>query len=77
LTAISAAGDFTIEGWTYLTNSSITNNTVYGSTGAVRLFARPGSPTTPTMGYVGVWLNGTEYVLQPNSTASNINSWVY
>jgi hypothetical protein len=75
--SLGAAGDFTIEGWTYLTNSSITNNTVYGSTGAVRLFARPGSPTTPTMGYVGVWLNGTEYRLQPNSTASNINSWVY
>lgn len=24
-----------------------------------------------------MWLGGTEYVLQPKSTASNINTWVY
>ncbi len=74
LPALSPVGDFTVEGWTYLTNGSTTNNTLYGSYGAVRLLARPG---TVTAAYAGVWLNGTEYVLQPNSTASNLNTWVY
>lgn len=68
------AGDFTIEGWTYLTNGSTTNNTLFGSMGTVRLLPRPG---TTTAAYAGVWLNGTEYLLQPNSTASNLNKWVY
>lgn len=77
LPSLGTVGDFTIEGWTSLTNGSVTNNAIYGSSGAVRLFARPGSPNTPTMGYASVWLNGTEYLLQPNSTASNLNTWVY
>jgi hypothetical protein len=25
----------------------------------------------------GVWLNGTEYTIQPATTQSNLNSWVY
>ncbi|HEX8857603.1 MAG TPA: N,N-dimethylformamidase beta subunit family domain-containing protein [Actinomycetes bacterium] len=69
--------NFTVEGWTYLTNASSTNNTLYGSNGAVRLLARPGTPSTPTAAYAGVWLNGTEYYLQPNSLSSNVNIWVY
>jgi hypothetical protein len=70
-----AAWDFSIEGWTYLTNGSVTNNTLYGGSGTVRLLARPG--TGPTEAYAGVTLNGTEYTLQPLSSASNLNTWVY
>jgi hypothetical protein len=73
--ALPAAGDFSIEGWTYLTNGSVTNNTLYGGSGTVRLLARPG--TGPTEAYAGVTLNGTEYTLQPLSSASNLNTWVY
>jgi len=69
------AGDFSIEGWTYLTNSSVNNNTLYGGAGTARLLARPG--TGPTEAYAGVTLNGTEYALQPSSQASNISTWVY
>jgi len=75
LPSLPAAGDFSIEGWTYLTNGSVTNNTLYGGNGTVRLLARPG--TGPTEAYAGVTLNGTEYVLQPLSSASNLNIWVY
>jgi hypothetical protein len=75
LPSLPAAGDFSIEGWTYLTNGSVTNNTLYGGSGTVRLLARPG--TGPTEAYAGVTLNGTEYVLQPLSSASNLNTWVY
>jgi len=75
LPSLAAAGDFSIEGWTYLTNGSVTNNTLYGGSGTVRLLARPG--TGPTEAYAGVTLNGTEYVLQPLSSASNLNTWVY
>jgi hypothetical protein len=75
LPSLPAAGDFSIEGWTYLTNGSVTNNTLYGGSGTVRLLARPG--TGPTEAYAGVTLNGTEYVLQPLSSVSNLNTWVY
>jgi hypothetical protein len=75
--ALPSATNFTIEGWTYLTNSSVNNNTVYGNIGTVRLLARPGTGTWRTAAYAGVTLNGTEYVLQPTSPASNINTWVY
>ena len=83
LPTLGTVGDFTIEGWTYLTNTSVTNNTVYGNIGTVRLLARPGAFYTPTAAYAGVWLNGTEYVLQPlaNTTnpieSVNWNGWVY
>jgi predicted transglutaminase-like protease len=43
----------------------------------VRLLARPGTGSFRTAAAVGVTLNGTEYVLQPDSPASNINTWVY
>jgi hypothetical protein len=75
LPSLPAAGDFTIEGWTYLTNGSVNNNTLYGGNGTVRLLARPG--TGPTAAYAGVTLNGTEYVLQPLNPVSNLNTWVY
>ncbi len=74
LPSLGTAGDFTIEGWTRLTNSSTLNNTLYGALGGVRLLIRPG---TTTAVYAGVWLNGTEYVLQPKSPFSNLNVWVH
>ena len=77
LPPLPSAGDFSIEGWTYLTNASVNNNTLYGNVGTVRLLARPGTGTYRTAAYAGVTLNGTEYVLQPTSPASNINTWVY
>jgi hypothetical protein len=43
----------------------------------VRLLVRPGTPSAPSAAYAGVWLNGTEYVLQPSSPASNVNTWVH
>jgi hypothetical protein len=73
--AMPSAGDFSIEGWTCLTNPSVNNNTVFGGSGTVRLLARPG--TGSTAAYAGVTLGGTEYVLQPNSVGSNLNTWVY
>jgi hypothetical protein len=77
LPALPSATNFTIEGWTYLTNSAVDNNTLYGNIGTVRLLARPGTGTYLTAAYAGVTLNGTEYALQPTSPASNINTWVY
>ena len=41
------------------------------------LFADPGKPDSPTTAYAGVWLGGTEYALQPNSSQSNLGSWVH
>jgi hypothetical protein len=80
LPALSAVTDFTIEGWTNLgsgaTNNTNGNNALYATQGNVRLLARPGTPNTPTAAYAGVWLGGTEYVLQPNSAQSNLGSWV-
>jgi hypothetical protein len=76
LPALASAADFSIEGWSYLTNASSTNNTVYGTNANVRIMARPGTSGT-TAAYAGVWLNGTEYYLQPNSPASNVNTWVH
>jgi hypothetical protein len=73
--ALPSAVDFSIEGWTYLTSSSVNNNTVFGGSGTVRLLARPG--TGSTAAYAGVTLGGTEYVLQPRSPGSNLNIWVH
>ena len=66
-----SVGDFTIEGWTNLTSASTTNNTLYGTLGAVRLLVRPGTSSTPTTAYAGVWLNGIEYVLQRRQDPPN------
>ncbi|MEP7177986.1 MAG: chitobiase/beta-hexosaminidase C-terminal domain-containing protein [Pseudonocardiales bacterium] len=77
LPALPSAVDFSIEGWSYLTSTANANYTVYGANGTVRLLARAGTPNSPTTAYAGVRLNGVEYVLQPNSTASNVNTWVH
>jgi hypothetical protein len=74
---LGAATDFSIEGWTYLTNASTLNNTLYGTRGNLRLLARPGSPTNWSAMYAGAWLGGSEYVLQPASAQSNLNTWVH
>ena len=79
LPALPPVTDFTIEGWTYLASGATANengnNTLYGTKGNVRLVPRPGTGTA-TAAYSGVWLNGTEYVLQPSSTQSNLGTWV-
>jgi hypothetical protein len=77
LPSLPSATDFSMEGWSYLTSSANANYTVYGGKGTVRILARAGSPNSSTAAYAGVWLNGVEYVLQPNSTASNVNTWVH
>ncbi|EBM0725683.1 LamG domain-containing protein, partial [Salmonella enterica subsp. enterica serovar Senftenberg] len=73
--------DFTIEGWTNLDEYlPATNKTLYGALGTVRLLVRD-PPTSLATAYASVWLNGTEYVLQPfrNYLASdtNHNVWVH
>lgn len=75
--ALPSVQNFSIEGWTYLTKATVKNNTLYGNVGTARLMARPGTGSFPTAAYAGVTLNGKEYVLQPKSPASNINTWVY
>jgi hypothetical protein len=80
LPTLAPVTNFSIEGWTNLAPGAVAgsgNNTVFGSNGNVRLLARPGKPDSPTTAYAGVWLGGTEYVLQPNSTQSNLGSWVH
>jgi len=75
--------DFTIEAWTNLAddawNSDVFyDNAVYGAPDHVRLLLRPGGRVTSTFGYFGVWLDGTEYVLQPVALgASNTGQWVH
>src|SRR5262249_20938349 len=73
--------DFTLEGWTFLNPDAVKNangnNTLYAIGDGIRLAARPGKGNTSTMAYAGVWLNGTEYVLQPDSSESNLNVWVH
>jgi hypothetical protein len=81
LPALAPVTDFSVEGWTKLAAGAASgsgNNTLYGSNAKVRLLARPGGGSSPTTAYAGVWLAGTEYVLQPNSTAqSNLGAWVH
>src|SRR5829696_2008022 len=76
LPSLGTVGDFTIEGWTYLTSCSAANNTLYGKVGAVRILVRCPPPSLATA-YAGVWLNGTEYVLQPYGGPSNLYTWVH
>ncbi|HYS42080.1 MAG TPA: LamG-like jellyroll fold domain-containing protein, partial [Pseudonocardiaceae bacterium] len=75
--SLPSVGDFSIEGWSYLTNGSVSNSTLYGGASTVQLLPRPGNATFPTAAYAGVTLNGTAYVLQPTSPASDINTWVH
>jgi hypothetical protein len=74
--ALPSVQDFTVEGWSYLTSTAL-NHTVFGNVGTVRILARPGTGTSSTTAYAGVWLGGTEYALQPAATSSNLNSWVH
>ena len=82
---LPAVTNFTIEGWTYLTDAtwdsgSSYNNGLYGSYNKVRLLIRPNTSTTNqySLGYFGVWLSGVEYALQPSlKTVSNTGQWVY
>jgi hypothetical protein len=82
---LSTVTNFTIEGWTYLTDanwnsSSNFNNALYAKYGSIRLLIRPGdaNSSSNSLGYYGVWLSGTEYALQPGTTTlSNVNQWVY
>jgi hypothetical protein len=77
LPSLPAVTDFTVEGWTYLTNATSNNNALYGGGQTVWLLPRPGTSSTATAAYASVWLNGTAYVLQPASPASNVNTWVH
>jgi hypothetical protein len=61
---------FTIEGWQKLATGAPTNNTLLGRALVVRLMPRP------TGHYVGVFLGGTEYVMQGNGPA-NTGAWVH
>lgn len=74
--SLGTVGDFTIEGWTYLTSCSASNNTLYGALGPVRILVRC-PPTSLATACAGVCLNGTEYVLQPYGGASNQNTWTH
>jgi Tfp pilus assembly protein FimT len=60
-------GDFTVEGWTYLTDGTTNNNPLYS--GGVRLLVRPNAY------YFGLTVGVTEYFSQ-GSTATNLNNWV-
>jgi hypothetical protein len=81
LPALPAVTDFSVEGWAYLANGAVNNsngnNTLYGANNQARLLVRPGAPNTSTDILAGVWLNGTEYTIQPTSTQSNLNTWVH
>jgi hypothetical protein len=81
LPALASVTNFSLEGWAYLTNGAVNNsngnNNLYGANNQVRLLARPGGTNTGTDILAGVWLNGTEYTIQPATTQSNLNTWVY
>jgi hypothetical protein len=78
-----SANDFTIEGWTYLDDPTWNaaqnyNNTLVSGFGKVRMLVRPGaSSPARTLGNFGVWLNDTEYELQPpDGGLDNTRRWV-
>ncbi len=83
--AFSTVTNFTIEGWTYLAdptwNSGANyNNALYGKYGNLRILIRPGASNSGAyaLGYFSIWLNGTEYSIQPvNKSLTNTNQWVY
>lgn len=81
LPALPPQTDFSIEAWAYLTPDAVKNsngnNALYASNNQVRLLVRPGATNTATDVLAGVWLNGTEYALQPTSSQSNLNTWVH
>ena len=70
LPPLPSSVDFTVAGWQNITDSSNTNNTLFGRYGNLRLLPRPGGY------YAGIWLGGSEYTLSGTS-ASNVGSWVH
>jgi hypothetical protein len=68
--SLGTSVDFTVEGWERITDATNLNNTLYGTSGRVRLLPRP------TGFYAGVWLGGTEYFFS-GSSASNVGIWVH
>jgi hypothetical protein len=81
LPALATMTDFSIEAWTLLAagavNNANGNNALYGANNQVRLLVRPGLGNTATDILAGVWLNGSEYSIQPTSTQSNLTTWVH
>ena len=52
----------------------VTNDTLYGDIGTVRILVRY-PPTSHATAYASVWLNGTEYALEPNDDRpTNVNT---
>ncbi len=70
LPALPSSVDFTIEGWVRLSAGAATNNGLYGATGTLRFMPRPSGF------YAGVYLGGTEYILQGTPVA-NTGIWVH
>ncbi|MDP2710198.1 MAG: LamG-like jellyroll fold domain-containing protein, partial [Solirubrobacteraceae bacterium] len=63
--------DFTVSGWQRIGSAPTSaNNTLYGAFGTLRLMPRPAGF------YAGVYVGGTEYVVQ-GVTTSNTNAWVH
>jgi hypothetical protein len=70
LPALPTFVDFTVEGWQRIDPGAANNNALYGTSGTMRIMPRPGGI------YAGVWIGGTEYVLQAVTTA-NTGIWVH
>src|SRR5204862_8236251 len=66
-----------IGGWRDLPDRSASNRPPCVGWSTAPLAPWPGNATFPTAAYAGVTLNGTAYVLQPTSPASDINTWVH
>jgi hypothetical protein len=72
LPTVASSVNYTMEGWTYLTNSADVNNALYASASTSRILVRPSSV------YAGVTLGGTEYFLTPSlGLNANLNTWVH
>jgi hypothetical protein len=76
LPALPSVGDFTIEGWSYLTNGAAANSALYGTNGKARILVRPGGGGASSA-YASVWVGGVEFALQPSSTQSNVGTWTH
>ncbi len=70
LPALPSSVNFTVEGWTRLSTTTTGNNALYGGTGTMRFMPRAAGF------YAGVYLGGTEYILQGAGVA-NTGIWVH
>lgn len=70
LPALPSAAAFTIEGWQRITDTSTTNNTLYGGATGARLLPRPDGY------FASVRFGSTDYSLQGTSI-SNVGQWVH